>query len=416
MAENRYRVLAVCSHPVQYMSPILRRLSHEREIILQVAYCSLRGAESAHDPEFDTAVQWDVPLLDGYDWVEVPNLGSRGEGFWGLNNPGLWNLICRGNFDAVLCFIGYTCASFWIAYFATRRTHSAFLFGTDATSLGSCHSVNWKAGLKKRFWPRLFSLADQIVVCSSAGVDLMRSLGLPEDRITLTPFVVDNDWWIGQAARVNRSNVRKSWGITSDELIVLFCAKLQPWKRPLDLLCAFAAAGVPDSLLVFAGEGPLRAQLTNEAERLGVASRVRILGFINQSQLPAVYTAADLLVLPSGYDACPVVVCEAMLCGLPVLLSDEIRGRFDLVHSGLTGDIFPCGNVEALAAALRRLLTDRVRLAQLAMHARARMETWAPRNNITATIEAVSRAVQHRRSASVPRDSQISDSAISSRG
>lgn len=411
MADNRYRVLVVCSHPVQYMSPILSRLSQQREIELSVAYCSLRGAESTHDPEFNTTVQWDVPLLDGYRWVEVPNRGFGGEGFWGLNNPGLWKLIRRGKFDAVLCFTGYIRVSFWIAYFAARLSRSAFLFGTDAGKLAACDNRNWKVSLKRLLWPRLFRLADQIVVSSSAGVELMRSLGVPEDRITLTPFVVDNDWWTAKAARVVRSEVRKSWEVASHELVVLFCAKLQPWKRPTDLLRAFAAAAVPDTVLVFAGEGPLRAELTNEAERLGIASRVHILGFTNQSQLPAVYTAADLFVLPSGYDACPVVVCEAMLCGLPVLLSDEIRGRFDLVRSGVTGDIFPCGNVEALASALRRLLTDRVILTALGKNARTRMETWSPHENIAALIDAVSRAVQHSRGTSNPRGSQVSDSA-----
>jgi len=412
MAKNRFRLLVVCSHPVQYMAPILRRLSKRPEIELRVAYCSLRGAEPTHDPEFEKTVQWDIPLLDGYAWVEVPNRGSAREGFWGLNNPGLWKLICRGDFDAVLCLTGYIRASFWISYFATRRRGSAFLFGTDASSLAPRDSRRWKVGLKKLLWPRLFRLADQIVVCSSAGVELMRSLGLRKDRITLTPFVADNDWWTAHAAQVDRVEVRQSWGITSNELVVLFCAKLQPWKRPVDLLRAFAAAAVPGSILVFAGDGPLRAQLITEAEMLGIATRVRILGFTNQSQLPAVYCAADLFVLPSSYDPCPVVVCEAMLCGLPVLLSDEIRGRFDLVLSGMTGDIFPCGDVDALAAALRRLLSDRAMLKELARNARARMETWSPRDNITATIDAVTQAVQNSRGAGAKRGSRVSDSAI----
>jgi glycosyltransferase involved in cell wall biosynthesis len=416
MNENPLRVLVICSHPVQYMSPLLRRMSHRPEIKLQVAYCSLRGANASYDPEFNTTVQWDVPLLDGYDWVEVPNRGSGGEGFWSLSNPGLWKVIRRGSFDAVVCFTGYIRASFWIAYFAARLSGSAFIFGTDASSLTPRDSRSWKVAFKKRFWPRLFRLADQIVVGSSAGVELMRSLGLPESRITLTPFVVDNDWWSTRAAQVDRSEVRKMWGITSQELVVLFCAKLQSWKRPADLLRAFAAAAIPDTVLVFAGEGPLRAQLTTEAEKLGVTSRVRILGFTNQSQLPTVYTGADLFVLPSDYDPCPVVVCEAMLCGLPVLLSDEIRGRFDLVRSGLTGDIFPCGDVPALTAALRRLLTDRGKLAELSINARKRMETWTPRDNVLATIDAITRAVQHRRGADPPYFSNVSGRAISSGG
>src|ERR1700741_320392 len=347
------------------MSPILRRMAQHPRLELKVAYCSLLGAEAGHDPEFGTTVQWDVPLLDGYDWVEVPNRGSGSEGFFGLYNPGLWKLIRQGKFDAVLCYTGYIRASFWIAMAACRSSGTAIIFGTDASSLTPRDARTWKIPLKKIVWPKLFRLADQVIVPSSAGAKMMRDLGLAEDHITLTPFVVDNDWWSAHSARVDRAAVRASWRIAPHQSVVLFCAKLQPWKRPIDLLRAFAKSEVDDSVLVFAGEGPLRPQLESEAQELGVAPSVRFLGFTNQTQLPAVYSASDLFVLPSEYDPCPVVVCEAMLCGLPVLLSSEIRGRFDVVRPGVTGDIFHCGQVEELAVSLKRILSNRQLLADL---------------------------------------------------
>jgi glycosyltransferase involved in cell wall biosynthesis len=241
----------------------------------------------------------------------------------------------------------------------------------------------------------------------------MLSLGIANERISLTPFVVDNDWWTEQAARSDRRANREALAVSERDRVVLFSAKLQSWKRPLDLLRAFAAAAVQNSVLVFTGEGPLRAEIESEAAMLGIASSVRILGFKNQSQLPAIYSSADLLVLPSSYDPCPVVVCEAMVCGIPVLLSDEIRGRFDLVQPGLTGDIFPCGDVESLAANLRRLLSDRATLTTLSANARARMATWSPRENVAATVEAIVCAVARRRGHdSAPAASPDSDSPI----
>ncbi len=113
------------------------------------------------------------------------------------------------------------------------------------------------------------------------------------------------------------------------------------------------------------------------ATKLGVASRVRFLGFVNQSQLPAVYTSADLFVIPSSYDPCPVV------------LSDQIRGRFDLVRPGETGDIFPCGDINALAASIQKLLRGAVGLAEMKLNALRRMVTWSPRENVSATVEAI---------------------------
>jgi glycosyltransferase involved in cell wall biosynthesis len=270
------------------------------------------------------------------------------------------------------------------------------IFGTDANSLTPRDTRAWKIPIKKIVWPRLFSLADQVIVPSSAGAQMMRSLGLSEGRITLTPFVVDNDWWSAHSAGVNRTAVRASWGVAPHQPVVLFCAKLQPWKRPMDLLRAFANSKVVDSVLVIVGEGPLRSQLESEAQHLDVASRVRFLGFTNQTQLPAVYVASDLFVLPSDYDACPVVVCEAMLCGLPVLLSSEIRGRFDLVRPGVTGEIFQCGQVDELSIALDRVLSDRQLLSVLGKNARERMLTWSPKEAVSAIVDAVSQALQHR--------------------
>jgi hypothetical protein len=88
---------------VQYAAPVYRLMAQDAKLDLQVAYCSLRGAEAGYDPEFGRSVKWDVPLLDGYNWAHVPNRSSGSESFFGLYNPGLWKLIREGHFDAVLC-------------------------------------------------------------------------------------------------------------------------------------------------------------------------------------------------------------------------------------------------------------------------------------------------------------------------
>lgn len=385
--------MVLCSHPVQYMSPVLRRLAQHPQVDLRVGYCSLRGAKATYDPEFAATVKWDVPLLEGYEWTEIPNQGSGSESFFGLCNFGIWKLIRRGQFDAIICLTGYIRASFWIAFFAARATGTAFLFGTDANSLAPRDSRSWKILAKKLLWPRLYSLADQVVVPSTASYDLMRNLGISEARITLTPYSVDNDWWIEQSSRVDRAAVLRSWSIAPEASVILFCAKLQPWKRPLDLLRAFALAAVPGSALVFAGEGPLRSQLETEAISLGIAERVHFLGFVNQSQLPFIYTASDLLVLPSEYEPFAVVVNEASCCGCPVIASDRVGAALDLIAPVNPSFIYPCGNVEALAQVLKGALADPVVLTKYGRASRQRMETWSIRENIVGTVEAISRAV-----------------------
>ncbi|HEX2713037.1 MAG TPA: glycosyltransferase, partial [Candidatus Acidoferrales bacterium] len=260
--DGRYRVLLVCTHVVQYSSAVFRLMARHPQLEIHVAYCSLQGHEPGLDPEFGLEVAWDVPLLDGYPWVQLPNKSPRpGLGrFFGLINPGLWKLVRQGGFDAVVLYTGYRYASFWIGLAAAKTCGKAVLFGTDASSLRPRTGGNWKVYAKRRLWPRLFRWADAVIVPSSAGVALMRSLGISPDRIALTPFVVDNDWWVQKSAEVNPAAVRAAWGVPESGPVALFCAKLQPWKRPLDVLRAFARANVPDAFLVFAGEGPQRAR------------------------------------------------------------------------------------------------------------------------------------------------------------
>jgi glycosyltransferase involved in cell wall biosynthesis len=415
MPKRRFRVLALGTHPVQYQVPILRRMAAREDLDLQVAFCTLRGAEAAHDPEFGATVKWDVPLLDGYPWVHVPNRGSGAENFFGLYNWGLWKLLRDGHFDAVLCYVSYTRATFWIAYFAAKFSGTAFLFGTDTVTLSPLDGKMWKRHVKRLAWPLLFRLADQVIVPSSGTRELMRSLGLPDDRITLTPYVVDNDWWLAQSAGVDRAAVRASWGASADDTVILFCAKLQPWKRPSDLLRAFAKTKMERGLLVFAGEGPLRSSLQAEADALGVGARVGFLGFANQTQLPAIYTSADLMVLPSMYDAFGVVVNEAMLCGCPVAASDHVGAARDLIEHGRTGFVYSCGDIDALAAVLRQAAENRGRLSEMGVAARARMESWSPRQNIDAAVDAIARGVARVRRSKVASDTRPTAAADSPR-
>jgi glycosyltransferase involved in cell wall biosynthesis len=391
--DRRYRVLYVCGHPVQYMSPLLRRMAGHPRLDVQTAYCRLRGAEAGHDPEFGATIQWDVPLLDGYSWLEVPNKGTGSEGFWGLFNPGLWRLIRSGNFDAVFCPTGYIRASFWIAYFASKLSRSAFIFGTDATSLQPRSASPWKAPLKRLFWPFLYRLASQVVAPSSGTRDLFLSLNIPEERITIVPFVVDNDWWSAQAAKVDRAAVRAAWGATAKTSVILFCAKLQPWKRPSDLLQAFAQVKLPNALLLFAGDGAQRGELEKLTQHLNLSGRVRFLGFTNQSQLPSLYAGADLLVLPSDYEPFGLVVNEAMLCGCPVVASDRVGAARDLIAPVDPSFIYPCGDLAALCQLLQRLLADPAQLHRFGAAASERMNSWSPREYVAATLQVLDAAV-----------------------
>ena len=388
---TRWRLLVVSSHVVQYASPIFRKMANDPRFDILVAYCSMQGVDSGVDPGFGVAVSWDEPQLDGYPWVHPPNqaLHAGVDHFWGLLNPGLWKVIREGRFDAMY-ISGYFYASACIAILGAKSHRVPIIFSTDGHNLRTWNTQSrWKQRLKKLLTRRIYSLARIVLAGSSGTVSYLKGLGVPPERILLGRNVVDNQWWTERAAQVNRDAVRASWGIPPSACVALFCAKLQPWKAPQDVLEAFVRADVANSFLVFAGDGPLRAALEQRARDLDILQRIRMLGFVNQSQLPAVYRGADLFVLPSLYEPFGLVVNEAMLCGCAIVVSDRVGAKYDLVREGENGYVFPAGNVDDLAAIFSDALADRPKCARMGEAARKRMETWSPVEYVNAFSEAV---------------------------
>lgn len=399
--EPRRRLLIVASHVVQYSSPVFRKLAENPQIELLVAYCSLQGAEPGLDPGFGIDVSWDTSLLEGYPWIKAPNWSPRPSvsSFFGLFNPTLWKIIHKGHFDAIMVS-GYFYASAWIAIAAAKRHSTPIIFITDSHSLQSWAAKSrWVIRVKQHLVRRIFALGKVQLALSSGGVEYLQALGIPSTSIVLTPYAVDNNWWAEQALKSDRELVRKEWNISTEGSVILFCAKLQPWKGPMDLLQAFAKSQVENSYLVFVGDGLLRDDLERKAAQLGVAERVRFLGFRNQSQLPRIYCAADVLVLPSYHEPFGLVVNEAMLCGLPAIVSDRVGARFDLVRPRVNGYVFPVGDVDALAAELTEILSDSALREEMGNAARQRMETWSPQDFANSVIRGVQIAADSNRTA-----------------
>jgi glycosyltransferase involved in cell wall biosynthesis len=113
---------------------------------------------------------------------------------------------------------------------------------------------------------------------------------------------------------------------------------------------------------------------------------------VKYSKLPEVYAASDLLVHPAEWEPYGLIVNEAMVCGVPVIVSDRVGASCDLVQEGVTGFTYPWGKVEKLAELLRETLSDRQRMQWLGQAAQQRMQTWSSRENAEGTLEAIERA------------------------
>jgi len=159
---------------------------------------------------------------------------------------------------------------------------------------------------------------------------------------------------------------------------VLCVARLATDKGVLDLLEAFALTHAQRPCrLVYAGEGPLRGELTKRAEALGVRDAVTFLGYVTGDDLDAAYDRADVFVLPSYKEGFPLSVMEAMSHGLPIVTT-PIRGCADHLVPDEHALFVPAGRPHELARAMLRLLEDPALRERLSTANRAKVRAFAP--------------------------------------
>jgi glycosyltransferase involved in cell wall biosynthesis len=116
-----------------------------------------------------------------------------------------------------------------------------------------------------------------------------------------------------------------------------------------------ALAQIPEAYLWLAGEGPERDRLESLVRELGLAARVRFLGW--RDDTAELFAAADVFVCPSRHEPLGNVVIEAWAQGLPVVAA-AAAGPAALIGEGESGLLVPFDEPQALAAALQRLLGD----------------------------------------------------------
>jgi glycosyltransferase involved in cell wall biosynthesis len=368
----------LATHPIQNHAPLFRELA--RRCDLAVFFAHRQTPQGQAQAGFGVAFDWDVDLLSGYHSTFLDNRSRHPatNRFLGCDTPDIDDAIDGGRFDAFVV-TGWGVKAYWQAVRACRRKRVPVLIRGDSQLAGRRPLP--QRLLKELVYPWLLRSFDGFCYVGRRNRDYLRHYGLPENRLFFSPHCVDNAFFAekAEAGRPARD--------VAMPRSVLFAGKLVERKRPLDVIRALALAAMEGchAEAVFVGAGELEDDLRREAARTGVPAV--FCGFQNQSRMPSLYAAADVLVLPSDHqETWGLVVNEAMACGVPAIVSDAVGCGPDLIETGRTGAVFPLGDVAALARAIRTTLA--LDLPSVRRHLHEKMAAYSPQAAAGGIVEA----------------------------
>jgi len=273
--------------------------------------------------------------------------------------------------------------------------HSPFHFGlpwfAPCRMVLTLHdAIDWSFGPRRRgdYRSRAHqwiarTRADRIITVSShARDDLARYLHLPVSRITVIPEAADARFSEPPSIG-DRQEMRRL--IQWPRSYLFYVGGWESRKNLPFLLRAFADARLEDVVLVLGGgRSEQRDDLAMLARSLGVQDRVRMLGYVPEALLPALYAEALAFVYPSLYEGFGLQLCEAMASGCPTLAADATSLPEVLGDGGAT---FPLGSPTELAALLQRVARDVGFRDVLVAKARARATAFSWRKTAESTTE-----------------------------
>ncbi len=375
------KIAIVTSHPIQYYAPLFRLLA--KKVELKVFYTWGKEALVKFDPGFGKKVEWDIPLLDGYDYQYLENVSKvpGSHHFKGIINPSITTEISDYNPDAIMVIgWGYDSHLKVIRYFKGKKP---LYFRGDSTLLDNNNegiSGKLKNLLRRIFLAWVYSHVDKAFYVGEESKLYFKWALLKEAQLVFSPHSIDNSRYeIDHTEKANE--LRNSLSISNSDRVILFAGKFENKKDPLLLLNAFINASTHSLHLLFIGNGELEVKLKQVANESSKVLFIHFLDFQNQSMMPIWHQMADVFCLPSKGPAetWGLAVNEAMASGKAIIVSDKVGCAKDLVKKNSNGWIFKSENVLELQQIIENL-PDKNRLKELGLGSKKIIQNWTVNN------------------------------------
>ena len=226
----------------------------------------------------------------------------------------------------------------------------------------------------RRISPALWRLTSGGIAISAAIKDFMIEVeDAPDDKITVVHYGLEHSWIADEELRAARQNLSAELRLDSDALLLGMVCRIVEQKGIPYALRAFRQIWdrFPTANLIIAGDGDLRLQLEALARELGIDANVHWLGW--RGDALKLIGAFDALLMPSLWEGFGLVLLEAMSRRVPVI-ANRVSAIPEVVAHGETGLLVEPRDVDALAAAMARLLEDHALRQHMGLLGAARLE------------------------------------------
>lgn len=358
------RLLIISTHPIQYNAPLFQLLTIRRNIEVKVFYTWGQAQEKIFDPGFGQYRQWDIPLLEGYDYEFIENTSVQpgSHHFKGIENPSLIKKIEGYDPDAILVF-GWSFKSH-LKVMRHFKGKKKIIFRGDSNLLDEPPGFSFKKMLRRIFLRWIYRYVDVALYTGSANKEYYLQHGLKESQLVFAPHAIDNERFI-LAARGNEKRteaLRAGIGIPPNAVVFIFAGKFEIKKDPQLLIDAFAQLNDKRANLLLVGNGLLEESLKAAVAKLPqqIRSSIHFMSFQNQSSMPDIYGMGDVFCLPSQGpgETWGLAVNEAMACSKPVLVSKKCGCYLDLVKEGVNGFVVNSNDINDWHHKMKMLLAD----------------------------------------------------------
>ena len=381
-ADDTIRVAAVFPEPTPYRAPLLDRVAALDGVDLTVIY----AAGTVAGRTWRVEPQHRAVFLRG---VSVPGAGRVLHHDYPVT-PGVVGALSAARPDVVVVS-GWSTFAAQAAIAWSRARRIPYVLVVESHDEGP--RAGWRRAVKGAVVPRVVRGAAGVLVTGTLARRSMISRGAPPERVHVFANTVDVEEFGKRvdALAPRRAALRDALGAGPDDVLVLSVARLAPEKGLDVLVHAVAEADDGRLVLVVAGDGPERTALADLAAVRG--ARLTLAGDLEWERVVEAYAAADVFALLSSREPWAVVVNEAAACGLPLVLSDRVGAAHDLLRDGENGFLVPAGDVDAAAAALRRLAADGGLRAACGARSRELARDWGYGPSLDGFLSAVREAV-----------------------